>query len=41
MVGLCRETVNAALGRLAAEGRLRIGRQTIWIPAAGDAPDAG
>jgi CRP-like cAMP-binding protein len=34
MAGLCRETVNASLRALAAAGHLRVGRQTVWIPAA-------
>jgi len=32
MAGLCRETVNATLHALAAAGRVRLGRQSIWVP---------
>lgn len=39
MLGLCRETVNSALRRLAAQGRVRVGRQTLWLlPARGQGP---
>jgi CRP/FNR family cyclic AMP-dependent transcriptional regulator len=31
MAGLCRESVNAALRRLAAAGRVRVARQTLWV----------
>jgi CRP-like cAMP-binding protein len=45
MLGLCRETVNTALRRLAAEGRVRIARQTLWLlppgPQAPPQPEAG
>ena len=34
MVGVCRETANAALQSLAARGQLRCGRQTIWVRTA-------